>query len=213
MRMEQITAIEPQKTQADRVNIFVDGSFYAGAPALLVIHLQLQVGSPMTPSLKSQLATRGEEQQARDRALWLLGRYRYSQRRLQQKLTVKYGNHLAKQVAEEMVRMGLVDDRALAESLVSGWKELGGKSPLEMKAALAARGIAPDTAKEVVAQIDDEDRMQIMARLMRRRGVRAGEVIDEVTGTKIARYLAGKGFGYAEIKRAIRELGGNSEEG
>ena len=193
------------------MNIFVDGKFYTGSAKILVVELDLYKGQVLTPQLQGQLADRGLAQRARDYALWLLARYRYSQRKLHQKLTQKYGLDLAGSVTSEIQSMGLLDDRALALSLVEKWSNSGTKSPLEMRGALVVRGINRDDIEAALGGIGTEDRIALIKRLARRKGLTDDGLVDPDRFIKIARYLANKGFGYSEIKRALGGLDSQSE--
>ena len=57
-RPMKITGLEPQVTDAERVNVFVDGRFLMGASAAVVLQLGLAVGQELLPSSSSSCATK-----------------------------------------------------------------------------------------------------------------------------------------------------------
>src|SRR5438477_1734582 len=64
----RITALQPQATNPDRINIFVDDSFLMGANALIVLQMALKVGQELSEVQVAQLGHEEALQQAVDRA-------------------------------------------------------------------------------------------------------------------------------------------------
>src|SRR5579859_1510774 len=65
----QITDLEPQANNAERVNVYVDGRFLLGVNAVIVLRMELRVGQELLPEQLEQLRSEEAEQQAVDRAL------------------------------------------------------------------------------------------------------------------------------------------------
>src|SRR5713226_9331023 len=68
-RAMHITALKPQATDAERMNIFVDGQFLLGANALVVLSLGLKVGQELSLEQLAKLREEENLQQAVERAL------------------------------------------------------------------------------------------------------------------------------------------------
>ena len=65
----RITSLQTQATNAERINIFVDGHFLMGANALIVLQMGLKVGQELTDVQLEQLRNEEVLQKAVDRAL------------------------------------------------------------------------------------------------------------------------------------------------
>ncbi|HYW07519.1 MAG TPA: hypothetical protein VE913_11210, partial [Longimicrobium sp.] len=68
----KITAIEPQKNHAERVNLHVDGEFRLALAAELVLAEGLRVGDPLSDVRILELEERDQGWKAREAALNLL---------------------------------------------------------------------------------------------------------------------------------------------
>ena len=64
-----ITEIAPQKHDASRCNISVDGRFFCGMQLITVLEHRLKVGSIVTEEELSELQFEGEKRNALDKAL------------------------------------------------------------------------------------------------------------------------------------------------
>src|SRR5260370_10022245 len=112
----QITALEPQVNNPERINLYVDDHFLLGVNAEIVLKMGLQVEQELLPEHLEQLRSEEAEQQAVGRALNYLSfrpRTRAEVRR----------NFLRKETPPEIIeaalarldRLDFVNDRAFAE--------------------------------------------------------------------------------------------------
>ena len=68
----KITAIQPQKNHAERLNVHVDGAFRLALAAEIVLAEGLRVGDPLTEARILELEARDQAWKAREAALHLL---------------------------------------------------------------------------------------------------------------------------------------------
>src|SRR5579859_1520734 len=112
----QITALQPQASNTERINVFVDGQFLLGVNALIVLQMGLEVEQEISAEQVEQLRSEEALQQAVDRALNYLSfrpRSREEVRRyLQRKETPPYVIDAA---LERLDRLNFVNDRAFVE--------------------------------------------------------------------------------------------------
>src|SRR5579864_8519932 len=107
----QITDLEAQVNNAERVNVYVDGRYLLGVNAAIVLRMELRIGQELLPEQLEQLRSEDAEQQAVDRALNYLSfrpRSREEVRRyLQRKETPL---ELIDQVLERLEQLDLIND-------------------------------------------------------------------------------------------------------
>ena len=78
----EITEITPQKHDASRCNISVDGRFFCGMQLITVLEHRLKVGSIVTEEELSELQFEGEKRTALDKALTHISVSRSEERRV-----------------------------------------------------------------------------------------------------------------------------------
>ena len=67
--MAEITSIEPQKKDAKRCNVYVDGRFYCGIKLEVAIKYRLKAGMQIEKSQLDEIQLETEKSQALDKAL------------------------------------------------------------------------------------------------------------------------------------------------
>jgi len=202
-----ITKITEQAKNPDRVNIYIDDQFYAGISKLVAIQLGLKAGLPLNPEMANQLEQLESTKNVWDYSLRSLARAPKTERQLRRRLADKFGEEPAQATLQKLKNDGLIDDRKLAESLVGRHLRQEDKSRLEILAELKVKGIPESFIPEALALLDDEYELRTATRLAAIKGRSQKADVN-----KIGQYLARKGFGYAVIKMAVKELGRDLEE-
>lgn len=157
-----------------------------------------------------ELCRASEYARAKSRALWYLDRKDYSEKALYNKLvSAGFGSEASGETVERLKRLGLIDDLRFAESLAERCERecLSERHTLHK---LLEKGIAYNTAKEVVAktEVDEETRIYgvIEKKYLSKLALPGGY-------EKVYAALIRKGFSYARttsaLKKYIRE---NCEE-
>ncbi|HET7229777.1 MAG TPA: RecX family transcriptional regulator, partial [Longimicrobium sp.] len=115
----KITAIQPQKLRADRVNVHVDGEFRLALAAEMVLSEHLHVGDEIDEARLEALEAKDRGWKARDAALSLLSHRARSATELKRRLKRKgFEPEMAESTVERMEALGMVDDASFAESFV-----------------------------------------------------------------------------------------------
>lgn len=197
----EITAITPQKRDAARCNIEVDGRFFCGMQLLTVMEHRLKVGSVVTEEELSALQLAGEKQTALDKALSHISVSMKTERDVRDFLRRKgYLQEVSDYVVEKMKGYGFLDDEAYARAYAQSAGEKKGSRLIRME--LRQKGIADDAIDAALSEGRDESSA---ARAVLRRYLR-GKTPDEKTLRKAYAHLLSKGFDYDTSRSALAEL-------
>jgi len=194
----KITALEFQKKNPERVNVFLDGKFAFGLPAILAA--RLKPGQLLADAEIQALQAEGSIETAYDRTLNYLS-YRPRSRaevvRYLQKRELPEGQIEA--VAERLERAGLLDDEAFARYWVENRERHRPKGLRALRHELREKGIGNATIDRVLVSVDVSDSAYRSAA----RKARQLAHLDEQSFTrKIVEYLARRGFDYEVAREA-----------
>jgi len=118
---------------------------------------------------------------------------------------------VAGQLLDRFEEVGLVDDEAFARSWVDGRQRTRGLARRALAQELRRKGIADETAREVLAEVDPADEEQAARQLVRKklRGLRG--VDDTAAARRLAGMLARKGYSaglaFAVVKDELATAG------
>ncbi len=196
----KITALEFQKKNPDRVNVFLDGKFAFGLPA--IIAARLKPGQLLADAEVQALQAEGSIETAYDRTLNYLS---YRPRSLAevvrylQKRDLPEGQIEA--VIERLERAGLLDDEAFARYWVENRERHRPKGLRALRYELREKGIGNETIDRVLVSVDVSEGAYRSAE----RKARQLAHLDEQSFTrKIVEYLARRGFDYEAAREAAR---------
>src|SRR5260370_36073641 len=112
----QITDLEPQVNNAERVNVYVDGRYLLGVNAAIVLRMELRIGQELLPEQLEQLRSEDAEQQAGDRALNYLSFRPRSREEVHRYLRRKETPpDIIDAALERLDRLDFVNDRAFVD--------------------------------------------------------------------------------------------------
>ena len=138
---------------------------------------------------------------AKSRALWLLDRYTYTERRLFEKLVrAGFGERAAGRAIARLKELGLIDDKNLA-CLFAEDLARHGTSKRAAYSKLLAKGFDAQTVKETLNAADFDEAGQISALLDGKyaRRLAAGET------DKVYAALIRKGFSFGAVRDALKK--------
>lgn len=194
----EITALEFQKKNPDRVNVFLDGKFAFGLPA--IIAARLKPGQLLADAEVQALQAEGSIETAYDRTLNYLS-YRPRSRaevvRYLEKRDLPEGQ--IETVVERLERAGLLDDEAFARYWVENRERHRPKGLRALRYELREKGIGNEIMDRVLVSVDVSDSAYRSAA----RKARQLAHLDEQSFTrKIVEYLARRGFDYEVAREA-----------
>ncbi|HVB75682.1 MAG TPA: RecX family transcriptional regulator [Ktedonobacteraceae bacterium] len=209
----QITDLEPQVNNAERVNLYVDGHFLLGVSALVVLQMGLKVEQELLPEQLEQLRSEDAEQQAVDRALNFLSfrpRSREEVRRyLRRKETPPY---IIEAALARLDRLDFVNDRAFVEFWVENRDKFNPRGSHALKNELRVKGVEQEIVDELV---DGEQDEQLALRAGRKKALSLARLpnMDYPTfRNRLGAFLQRRGFGYEDVTHAVKALWNEAKE-
>ena len=205
----QITALEPQARNPDRVNLHVDGAFRIALAAEIAFGAHLRVGNTVSEAALRNLEARDQAWKAREAALVLLSFRPRTAAELRRRLLRKeFSPEVVDPCVEGLVDAGLVNDTAFAETFVRDRVRLRPKGTRRLVQELRARGVAPEDAAVAVNEVfqgeavSEADLAREAARKWR---PRAGEERSRARA-RLHAFLARRGFGSDAIRAAMADV-------
>lgn len=201
----EITAITPQKHDAKRCNIEVDGRFFCGMQLLTVMEHRLKVGSIVTEEELSALQLAGEKQTALDKALTHISASMKTEKDVRDFLRRKgYLQEVSDYVVEKMKGYGYLDDEAYARAYAESAGKRKGSRLIRME--LKRKGV-PESALAALPERDERGAAaEVLQKYLR------GKEQDVKTLRKAYAHLISKGFDHDTARAALEELRGAWEE-
>ena len=201
----EITAITPQKHDAKRCNIEVDGRFFCGMQLLTVMEHRLKVGSIVTEEELSALQLEGEKQTALDKALTHISASMKTEKDVRDFLRRKgYLQEVSDYVVEKMKGYGYLDDEAYARAYAESAGKRKGSRLIRME--LKRKGV-PESALAALPERDERGAAaEVLQKYLR------GKEQDVKTLRKAYAHLLSKGFDHDTARAALEEMRGAWEE-
>ncbi len=198
-----ITALEIQKRNKERVNVYLDGEFAFGLN--LMAAAQLRKGQQLSEADIAILRDDDAVTQAIERAIRLLARRPRSIQEIRRKLQDKdIPETVINAAIERLTERGYLDDREFARYWVENrqmFKPMGARA---LRYELRQKGISHTIIDQILAEMVEDDSAAYLAaqkRAPRLRGKTQAEFRQ-----KLSAYLQRRGFGYDAIRQAIAQL-------
>ena len=204
-----ITALQFQKRNRDRVNVYVNGRFAFGLAA--IVATQLKVGQTLSDDDIARLGGRDEVERAYERALNFLSYRPRSESEVRRNLRKKgLEEETIEAAVGRLLRAGLLDDAEFARYWVENRRQFNPRGGRALRHELRQRGVPEAIIDEAVADLDEEDAARTVAQSASHR---YEHLPPRDYRRRMGAYLARRGFSYAEIKPLIDELLAARSEG
>lgn len=205
----KITAIEPQRSHAERVNVHVDGEFRLALAQEIVLRASLRVGDPVTESRLGELEREDLRWKARESALTLLSFRARTAVELRRRLARKdLPEEVVEECVAELVQKGLVDDSAFAELFARDRVRLRPRGRRRIVQELRAKGVEAETAEAAVGEVMEREEvteLELAREAAARWSPRAGE--DPLRARRrLHGFLARRGFGGETVRQLMEEM-------
>jgi len=199
---QTITALEPQKRQRDRINVFLDGEFAFGLPDIEAT--QLRVGQTLSDEAIAQLRAIDALTRAFDRAVRLLARRPYSAAEIRRALA---SQEIAPSVIDEALArleaLGYVDDYAFAQYWVENRERFRPRGARALRYELRQKGIADAIIQQALDGFDSAESAYAAAH----EHVRRLRGLDRRTfRTRLSGFLVRRGFEYGTAREVVDRL-------
>ena len=179
--------------------------FDGGEEVLLDLDLCVQKciheGDDITEDELSEYIEESQYIRAKSRALWLLDRYQYTERRLYEKLkTAGFSDTASKKAIDRLKELGLIDDNALALRYAENLSRRGVSKRATYQKMLA-KGFSRDTVNSALqdTEFDECGQIKEIIKSKYEKKICDGEV------EKVYSALIRKGFSYGAVRDALKE--------
>lgn len=198
-----VTALEFQKGNKERVNVYLDGKFAFGLPAAIAA-THLRRGQTLSDAEIMALQALDEQERAYERVVRFL-RYRpRSRAEVERYLRRKhFAEETITRVIKRLQDAGYLDDEAFARFWVENRQRFRPRSRRALGVELRQKGVAQDIVQEVVEEQDDEE---VAWQAVEARLPRWHNLSREQLQRKLGDFLMHRGFDYATIRAVYRRV-------
>lgn len=203
----QITAIQAQKKNKQRANIFLDGEFAFGLA--LVEAVQLSKGQYLSDEEIATLRMADEQACAYESALTFLSyRPRSSAEVAHQLREKEFCASTIEHTVQRLSRAGLIDDEEFARYWIDNREQFKPRSARALRYELTQKGIAERMIDALVQDIDESESAYraVSSKLAQWQHLDPGMFRRKLTG-----YLQRRGFNYAIISQVWERIQAETE--
>ena len=197
-----ISALEPQKKSADRVNVYIDGTFVFGLSAIDAAGLR--VGQTLSDPDIEMWRARDEAGRAYERALRLLGQRAHSTTEIRQALVrAKVSDSAIEATLARLETNGYLDDLAFAQAWLADRQAFRPLSASALRYELRTKGVADAIIDEALVDFDSDDAAY---RAVRTQARRIAGLDRRSVYARLVPYLSRRGFNFNAARTAIDRL-------
>jgi len=203
----KITALEPQVTNPERINVFVDGRFLLGVNASVVFQMGLEPEQELEPVQLEELQSEAGLQQAVDRAYNYLSYRPRSREEVRRYLRRKETPPETIEAAlARLDRLDLINDHSFASFWVESREQFSPRGARALKNELRMKGVEREVVEEMIDDEKDEERSLRAGRKKALSLVRIPGMDFATFRARLGSFLQRRGFGYEVSTRTIRAL-------
>ena len=203
----KITALEPQVTNPERINVFVDGRFLLGVNASVVFQMGLELEQELQPVQLEELRSEAALQQAVDRAYNYLSYRPHSREEVRRYLRRKETPPETIEAAlARLDRLDLINDHSFASFWVESREQFSPRGARALKNELRMKGVEREVVEEMIDDEKDEERALRAGRKKALSLVRIPGMDFATFRARLGSFLQRRGFGYDVSTRTIRAL-------
>ncbi|MGN0135600.1 RecX family transcriptional regulator [Anaerotignum sp.] len=201
-----VTAIEPQKRDETRYNIFIDGEYAFALPMQDILYFKLKEDREVAEETVDFIRKNLIYIKAQDTALHFIGYKMRTVQEIRQKLAEK---EFAEETIEEVIafleKYGYADDREYCRKYIREKLRMKPKSGYALKIELRQRGISPRIIDEVMGETEMDEAGDAFRWLEKKsRGQWPPE--NEKKKKQLYDFLLRKGYSYDIIGEAFRQM-------
>lgn len=202
MKAGQITALEVQQGNKERVNVYLDGEFAFGLN--LMDAAQLRKGQQLSEADITRLLHGDAVVKAVERAVHFLQFRPRSSAEVRRNLEQKaYPPEVIQATLERLQTLAYLDDAAFARYWVENRDTFKPRSPRVLRMELQQKGISADIIQEVLSDLDANHAAYRAAhqKLAKYKGLTVREFKQKLGG-----FLQRRGFAYEVVDEVLHQL-------
>jgi regulatory protein len=212
--MATITDIRRSGPAFRRRTVVLDGEAWRDLPSALASLLGLEVGTEVDAAELAGRIDSAEPGLARERAVRLITARERSRSGLVERLEQDgYSAAVAKATADDLVRIGLVDDERFAHALARTLANARGSGRARIARELSAAGIDDELAEAALVEaLSPDDERGAARRLADASAKRQGATVDKVASRLVRRGYRSS-VALSAAREAIASIASDSEDG
>ncbi len=200
--MAQITAIEPQTRNPNRVNIHLDGVYAFSLTR--IVAAWLKVGQELSEEKTNALQAEDTRERAYQQALIFLSYRARSESEIRQNLRKhEFPDEAIEQTLRRLRENRLADDHQFAHAWVENRNTFRPRSRRALQMELRQKGLSDEAAHSALAGLDEEA-LAYEAGLKKARRLEALEWNE--FRKKLSEFLARRGFPYSVITSVVSRI-------
>ena len=198
--MGLITKIEQQKNK-NRVNIFVDDSFFCGLEKEIAVSFRLKVGKVVDEKELADATLESEKKRAFEKANDYLAVRMHSKFEISQKLRTKgFSNDVIDATIKKLEEYNLINDEIFASELIRQNQNL---SKIMLKAKLQAKGVSSQVIENSLSELGDSGELSSCLQVAEKL-IKTLKSSQKSKKQQLIEKLSRRGFGYDTIKKSIQ---------
>lgn len=202
--MPQITAVEPQRKNKTRFNIFIDGEFALALDAENLAKERIKVGQKISESLIKQLITLNEFVKVYDKVLRFLSYRPRSKKETDNYLRKnKIGAKVIDLVLEKLEKENYLNDFEFTKWWVANRLRFRPKGKNLLKTELAQKGIEKLIIAQVLGQLNSQHEEKMALSLAQKQLAKYKNQKNPEIHQKIISFLARRGFSWETIRSVV----------
>ncbi|HET9587953.1 MAG TPA: RecX family transcriptional regulator [Anaerolineales bacterium] len=200
--MKKITAIEAQKKNPGRVNVYLDGEFAFGLAR--VVAAWLKVGQELSEEKIERLQLEDARERAFQQAMLFLSYRARSESEIRQNLRKhEIPEPVIEHTLERLRQDGLADDKQFARAWVENRTTFRPRSRRMMTMELRQKGLDEEAVKSAVEDVDDE---VLAYEAAQKRANRFKDLEWNEFRKKLSDFLARRGFSYSIVAPVVTRI-------
>jgi regulatory protein len=206
----EITGIQVQKRNPDRVNIYLDGEYAFGLSR--IVAAWLYKGQKLTDEKINVLCSDDGIEVAYQKALNLISRKQRTSHEIRQKLIEKgFSDSQISAVIDKLKIAGLIEDEEFARLWVENRNSYHPRSQRLMRLELLQKGISNHTIEKALTGSADDAELATQAAVQQIRKYR--DLTWEDFRKKLTAYLLRRGFSYGTVAPVVHSVWESVHEG
>ena len=198
----KVTALQAQKHNRQRVNVFLNGEFAFGLAR--IVAAWLEVGQELSEEKIAQLQSQDAHETAYQQALKFMNFRQRSPAEVRRNLEEhRVSAEVIDSVLERLRQAGLVDEARFARQWVENRNEFRPRSRRALALELRQRGVDEQTIARALEDIDDQE-IAYQAALRKSIKINSTGWLD--FRQKLSSFLARRGFPYQVISPTVRRV-------
>lgn len=211
-RPGRISAIEPQRRDPARVNVFIDGAFAFGLHLDLQLEHHLAPGDDLDAEMITRLLREDEVKKAITSALNLIAYRPRAAGELRTKLRERsFAPTVIDAAVGRIQELGYLDDRDFADRWVESRQQHRPRSARMLSRELAQKGVDRDIIEQTIDEAGIDEFSDAVA-LAQRKWPSWRNLDQPTRERRLSGFLARRGYGFDIIRRVLEALGEDIDE-